>query len=80
MINCRNCIYRESDYNPHCTKFKIFLDLNNDGCTFGHRVVSNEEKFEEVFGITFHEFIVGLKHEDQLTWGISEYKEPPCED
>ena len=55
MINCRNCKYRESDYNPHCTKFKIFLDLNNDGCTFGAKKTTNEEKFEIIeFGVSLH--------------------------
>ena len=78
MINCSNCKFKESEIAPHCTKFNVIVH-DNDGCTFGHRVVSNEEKFEEVFGIEFHEFVVGLKREDQLTWGISEYKEPPCE-
>ena len=80
MTECWYCKYCESEYVPYCTKHKIHVHAEYDGCTFGTEKMTNETKFEKTFGISFHEFIVGLKREDQLTWGISEYKEPPCED
>ena len=86
VIRCEQCKFRKEDIPNSPTGylcsnvFSGFPVTPNDGCTFGRRAVSNEEKFEEVFNIAFREFVADLKREDQLLWGISEYKEASCED
>ena len=78
IITCDKCQYLS--YQHICNDRDRFVrDPVESACTFGKKRMTNEEKFEEIFGITFHWFVADLKREDQFQWGKTEYQEDPCE-